>query len=82
MSDEFAVHLGEGFAGRFAAVKGFECVQADGEILQRCERAGSAMLANAAVVFTIGGVPRQVQFVFNAPVSAVECEQTMFVGLS
>lgn len=37
------------------------------------------MLADAAVIFPIGGVARQVQFVFDAPVSPVESEQAMFV---
>jgi len=39
------------------------------------------VLADPAVVFTVGGVPRQMQFVFDAPVTAVECEQAVFVGL-
>ena len=37
------------------------------------------MLADAAVIFPIGGVARQVQFVFDAPVSSIESEQAMFV---
>lgn len=37
------------------------------------------MLTDAAVVFAIRGVSRQVQLVFDAPVSAIECEQAMFI---
>nr|WP_246046740.1 hypothetical protein [Pontiella desulfatans] len=38
-------------------------------------------LADAVVVFAVGGVPWQVQFVFDAPVPAVEREQPVLVGL-
>lgn len=38
------------------------------------------MLADAAVIFPIGGVPRKVEFVFDAPVSAVEREQAVLIG--
>ena len=39
------------------------------------------MLAAAALVLAVGGVPWQVQFVFYAPVSAVEGKQAEFIGL-
>ena len=39
------------------------------------------MLANAAMIFAVGGVSGQVQFVLNAPVSAVEGKQAVLVGL-
>ena len=39
------------------------------------------MLADAAVVFAVGGVPGQVQFVLDAPMPAVEGKQAVLVGL-
>ena len=66
---------------RFEGVEGAECVQADGEVIQRCEGPRPVMLANAAVVFAVGGVSGQVQFVLDAPLSAVECEQAVLIGL-
>jgi hypothetical protein len=37
-------------------------------------------LADTAVIFPIGGIPRQVQFVFDAPVPPVERKETMRIG--
>lgn len=71
---EFAVHFRDGFAGRFAGIKDPKGMEPNGQILQRRERSGSVMFANAAVILAVGGVSRQVQFVFDAPVSPVECE--------
>lgn len=38
------------------------------------------MLADAAVIFAVGGVAGQVEFVFDTPVFAVECEQAVLIG--
>jgi len=56
-------------------------VQSDSQILQRGERSSAVVFANAAVIFPIGGVSREVQFVFDAPMSPIESEQAMFVCL-
>lgn len=37
------------------------------------------MLAYAAVIFPIGGVSGQVKFIFDTPVSAVECKQAVLI---
>ena len=82
VSSKFSFQFGDGFAGGgLLGVEDSECVLADSEVLERCERARSVMLADAAMVFAVGGVSGQVQFVLDAPVSTVECEQAMFVGL-
>ena len=77
---QFAVHFRDGFAGRFAGIEDPESVEPDGQILQCREGSGTVMLANAAVVFAVGGVSRKVQFVFDAPMSTIECKQPMCVG--
>jgi hypothetical protein len=38
------------------------------------------LFANAAVIFPVDGVARQVQFVFDAPVSTVERKKAVLVG--
>jgi len=81
VSGEFAVHFRDAFTGRFARIEDSKSMQSDRQILQGGERTGSPVFANAAMIFAIGGVARQVQLVFDAPVSPVECEQAMFVCL-
>ena len=77
---ELAVHFGNGFTGGFARVEYAERVQADGQVLQCGQRMCPVAPADAAVVFAVGGVPGQVQFVLDAPVPAVERKQPVFVG--
>ena len=77
---QFAVHFRDRFAGRFAGVEDPESVEPDGQVLQGREGSGPVMFANPAVVFAEGGVSRKVQFVFDAPLSAVEGKQPMCVG--
>ena len=39
------------------------------------------MLADAAMVFAVGGISGQVQFILDTPVPAIEGKQAVFVGL-
>ena len=39
------------------------------------------MLANATVVFAVGGVSGQVQFVLDTPMPAIKCKQAVLIGL-
>lgn len=55
--------------------------EADGEVAQAGQYAGRMLTAGAAAVFVVRHVAHVVQAVLDAPMTAVEVEQTLGVGV-